>query len=115
MICRCDVHRRRNVKLCTTLKDGERYDTEKDPLLLVRQQTASSPCAAIPYELEKYCPDYEIIEWNESNFDLSMNEYVRWCHAHKKRAYLSDYARLAAVYAQGGIYCEKALPLYCII
>ena len=32
---------------------------------------------------KKYCPDYEIIEWNESNFDLTMNEYVRWCYAHK--------------------------------
>ena len=26
---------------------------------------------------EKYCPDYEIIEWNESNFDVSMNPYVK--------------------------------------
>ena len=25
---------------------------------------------------KKYCPDYEIIEWNEENFDLSCNSYV---------------------------------------
>ena len=23
----------------------------------------------------KYCPDYEIIEWNEDNFDVNMNGY----------------------------------------
>ena len=60
---------------------------------------------------KKYCPDYEIIEWNERNFDLTMNEYVRWCYAHKKWAYLSDYARLAAVYAQGGIYFDTDVEL----
>lgn len=26
---------------------------------------------------KKYCPDYEIIEWNESNFDINSNSYVK--------------------------------------
>ena len=26
---------------------------------------------------KKLCPDYEIIEWNESNFDTNSNKYVR--------------------------------------
>ena len=25
---------------------------------------------------KKYCPDYEIIEWNESNFDINSNSDV---------------------------------------
>jgi mannosyltransferase OCH1-like enzyme len=25
----------------------------------------------------KYCPDYEIKLWNESNYDISQNEYIR--------------------------------------
>ena len=24
---------------------------------------------------EKYCPDYEIIEWNESNYDFTKNHF----------------------------------------
>ena len=26
---------------------------------------------------KKFCPDYQIIEWNESNFDLNINTYVK--------------------------------------
>ena len=54
----------------------------------------------------KYCPDYEIIEWNEDNFDLDMNGYTRWCYDNKKYAFLSDYARLVIVAEQGGIYFD---------
>ena len=60
---------------------------------------------------KKYCPDYEIIEWNEKNYDLTENEYVRWCYANKKWAYLSDYVRLAVVNAEGGIYFDTDVEL----
>ncbi len=53
-----------------------------------------------------YCPDYEIIEWNEDNFDLDMNGYTRWCYDNKKYAFLSDYARLVIVAEHGGIYFD---------
>ena len=26
---------------------------------------------------KKYCPDYKIIEWNENNYDVNSNEYMR--------------------------------------
>lgn len=32
---------------------------------------------------EKYCPDYELIEWNEDNFDVNQNEYTRRCAEEK--------------------------------
>ena len=53
---------------------------------------------------KRYCPDYEIVEWNESNFDLDQHPYLRWCHNNKKWAFLSDFARLLVVYEHGGIY-----------
>ena len=55
---------------------------------------------------KKYCPDYEIIEWNENNFDLDMNGYTRWCYDNKKYAFLSDYARLVIVAEYGGVYFD---------
>ncbi|MEJ8787497.1 glycosyltransferase family 32 protein [Dorea sp. ICN-14282] len=55
---------------------------------------------------KRYCPDYEIVEWNEDNFDLNKNEYVKYCYANKKWAYLSDYVRLAVVAEYGGIYFD---------
>ena len=54
----------------------------------------------------KYCPDYEIIEWNEDNFDVNMNGYTQMCYAQKKYAFLSDYVRLLVVAEHGGIYFD---------
>lgn len=55
---------------------------------------------------KKFCPDYEIIEWNEDNFDINQNEYTKYCYDNKKFAFLSDYARLMVVYKEGGIYFD---------
>lgn len=55
---------------------------------------------------KKHCPDYEIIEWNEDNFDINQNEYTKRVYNEKKYAFLSDYARLKIVYEQGGIYLD---------
>ena len=55
---------------------------------------------------KKYCSDYEIVEWNEDNFDINQNEYTKYCYENKKFAFLSDYARLMVVYKEGGIYFD---------
>lgn len=55
---------------------------------------------------KKYCPDYEIIEWNEQNFDLNCCDYVKEAYAAKKWAFVSDVARLYALVTQGGIYMD---------
>lgn len=55
---------------------------------------------------KKYCPDYEIIEWNESNFDINCNEYCRTMYARKRWAFLTDYVRLRVIYENGGIYLD---------
>ena len=54
----------------------------------------------------KFCPDYEIIEWNEDNFDVNMNGYTRMCLEQRKYAFLSDYVRLWAVEKYGGVYFD---------
>lgn len=55
---------------------------------------------------KKYCPDFEIIEWNEDNFDINMNGYSRMCIEEKKYAFLSDYVRLLVVAKYGGVYFD---------
>ncbi len=55
---------------------------------------------------KKYCPDYEIIEWNEQNFDLNCCDYVREAYKAKKWAFVSDVARLYALVTEGGIYMD---------
>lgn len=55
---------------------------------------------------KKYCNEYEIIRWDESNFDISENRYVREAYNARKWAFVSDYVRLWAVLHQGGIYMD---------
>ncbi len=67
---------------------------------------------------KKYCPDYEIIEWNESNFDINCCDYVKEAYENQKWAFASDYIRHKILYEQGGIYLDtdvefiKSLPDY---
>lgn len=60
---------------------------------------------------KKYCPDYEIIEWNEDNFDVSRYPYATYCLAEKKYAFLSDFVRLVVVNEHGGIYFDTDVEL----
>lgn len=61
---------------------------------------------------KKYCPDYEIIEWNEDNYDLSSAPlYVRQAYEAKKWAFVTDYVRLHVVYEHGGIYLDTDVEL----
>lgn len=50
--------------------------------------------------------DFEIIEWNEENFDVNINDYVKEAYQNKKYAFVSDYVRLYALYNMGGIYLD---------
>lgn len=55
---------------------------------------------------KKYYPDFEIIEWNEDNFDINQNKYMKQAYDYKKYAFVSDYARLKILYDEGGIYFD---------
>lgn len=54
----------------------------------------------------KYLPDYEIKEWNEDNFDIDSNVYVKEAYEAKKYAFVTDYVRLFALFHEGGIYMD---------
>lgn len=60
---------------------------------------------------KKHCPDYEIIEWNESNFDVNQNEYCKEAYEAKKWAFVTDYARLAILHKHGGVYFDTDVEL----
>jgi hypothetical protein len=60
---------------------------------------------------KKYCPDYEIVEWNESNYDFTKIPYMREAFEAKKWGFVPDYARLDIVYTYGGIYMDTDVEL----
>lgn len=60
---------------------------------------------------EKFFPDYEIIEWNESNFDYKAYRYTYEAYMVKKFAYVSDVCRLKALYDYGGIYFDTDIEV----
>ncbi len=60
---------------------------------------------------KRFCPDYQIIEWNEDNFDIDCIPFVREAYDAKKWAFVADYARLKIVYENGGIYLDTDVEL----
>ncbi len=61
---------------------------------------------------KKYCPDYEIKEWNENNFDINSHQYTKESYGLKKWAFVSDYIRLFALKEYGGVYVDSDLEIY---
>ena len=66
------------------------------------------PQSALEYieTWKKYCPDYEIIQWDETNFDVTSIPYTHEAHQSKKWAFITDYVRLYVLYNYGGIYMD---------
>jgi len=60
---------------------------------------------------KKYCPDYEIKEWNEDNFDINQNNYLRKFYDKKLYAFASDYTRLKILYENGWIYLDTDIEI----
>ena len=54
----------------------------------------------------RFMPEYEYKLWNEENFDINCNTYVKEAYEARKYAFVSDYARLYALYTEGGIYMD---------
>lgn len=59
----------------------------------------------------KYLPEYEIKEWNESNFDVYQAPYIAEAYHLKGYAHVSDYARFWILYNYGGIYFDTDVEL----
>ncbi|MFV0183313.1 glycosyltransferase [Empedobacter falsenii] len=60
---------------------------------------------------KKYLPDYEIIEWNETNFDITQNDFVKTAYQNKKWAFVSDFVRAKALYENGGFYLDTDMEV----
>lgn len=60
---------------------------------------------------KRFCPDYEIREWNETNYDFTKNEYMKQAYEAKKWGFVPDYARLDIIYNYGGIYLDTDVEL----
>lgn len=60
---------------------------------------------------KRCCPDYEIREWNETNYDFTKNEYMRQAYEAKKWGFVPDYARLDIIYEHGGIYLDTDVEM----
>lgn len=58
-------------------------------------------------------PDYEIKEWNETNFDVHCCKYVEEAYEAKKWAFVSDYARFYVLHEYGGLYFDTDIEVLC--
>ena len=55
---------------------------------------------------KRNCPEFEIREWNETNYDIHKHPFMEKAYNEKKWAFVSDYARLDVLYEFGGIYLD---------
>lgn len=62
---------------------------------------------------KKYFPEYEILQWNEDNYNVRKNEYIRGAFESKKYAFVSDYVRFDVLYRYGGLYFDTDVEVIC--
>lgn len=55
---------------------------------------------------KKYNPDWDIVEWNETNFPINDFSWVKEAINAKKYAFASDFIRLWVLNKFGGVYCD---------
>ncbi len=60
---------------------------------------------------KEQCPDYEVIEWNENNYDVNRHIYTKEAYEKGKYGFVSDFARLDILYENGGIYLDTDVKL----
>ena len=55
---------------------------------------------------KKFCPDFELVEWNESNAQVFANKFYKDALRKKKYAFVADFVRSKVLYEQGGLYLD---------
>ncbi len=60
---------------------------------------------------KKFCPDFEIKEWNENNYNIEKNKYMSDAYKEKKWGFVPDYARFDIIYKEGGFYLDTDVEL----
>lgn len=56
---------------------------------------------------KRHLPDYQIIHWNLTNFDVHCNNWVEQAYNERDYAFVADYVRFYALYTTGGIYLDS--------
>ena len=109
------------------MKSFKYWNPEKIPSNLRRSEEQLIPkiihyCwfgnASIPEEHQKYiegwkkiCPDYKIICWNEKNYDIEKNAYMKQAYEKKIWGFVPDYIRKDVLYQYGGIYLDTDVEM----
>lgn len=60
---------------------------------------------------KRFCPDYEIKRWDESNYEINSCNYIIEAYKAGKWAFVSDYARLDILNRFGGLYFDVDVEL----
>lgn len=60
---------------------------------------------------KRFCPDFEIKQWNESNYDFTKQSYMKQAFEAKKWGFVPDYARIDVIYQYGGIYLDTDVEI----
>lgn len=60
---------------------------------------------------KRYCPDYDIVEWNETNYDVTKNLYMKQAYEAKKWGFVPDFARLDIINEHGGFYLDTDVEM----
>ncbi len=55
---------------------------------------------------KKYCPDWEIVRWDEDRFDVNSTPFTQQAYTARKYAFVSDYVRVKALNEMGGVYLD---------
>lgn len=59
----------------------------------------------------RFMPDYQIMRWDETNFDVYSLLWTQQAYSRGKYAFVSDYVRLKVLYEYGGIYLDTDVML----
>ena len=60
---------------------------------------------------KKYCPDWQIVRWDEDTFDVNSTLWTKQAYEAKKYAFVSDYVRLKALNDMGGVYLDTDIQI----
>lgn len=60
---------------------------------------------------KRFCPDYEIMEWNETNYDFGKYRFAKEALENKQYMYATDLARKDVLYTYGGIYLDTDVEM----
>lgn len=61
---------------------------------------------------KKHLHDYEIVEWNEENFNVNQHPFVKEAYDNGNYAFVSDYVRVYSLYSLGGIYLDTDVEVF---